>query len=319
MSNSKNASPITLIGLPYHCGIRGRVVGNAMAVGPEVLLATENAPAAFDAMFSDVNVVFLDQADRATDKETGGDFRSLPAGDQMGRILVQNIHLAAAVRDARAAGRIPIVSAGTCSSSFGVVGGIGDAQGDIGLIWFDAHGDAQTPDTSENGFIEGMITTTIAGHCWPKYRAKIPGFRIIPDERIVSVSIHEAFASNARPHAGVALGTIVNTPVIAKLGFDRALSAALDLLSARCSQAYVHVDTDVLDPTVLRANRHCAEGGLTDVQVARGFELIADRFDILAVSFSSFDPDEDERGPSVLVPLMTKAALEAARSKHGSN
>ncbi|MFJ6328005.1 MULTISPECIES: arginase family protein [unclassified Rhizobium] len=315
MPVSKNASPVTLIGLPYHCGTRGRVLGNAMAVGPEVLLAKENAPAAFEDMFDDVSIVFLDQADRATDRETGGDFRLIPAGDQMGRILVQNIHLAAAVRAARAAGRIPIVSAGTCSASLGVVGGIGDAQGNIGLVWFDAHGDALTPDTSTNGFIEGMLTTTIAGHCWPKYREQIPGFRVIPDERIISVSIHEAFSKNPRAHASVAIGTVVNTPVIAKLGFDRALGAALDLLGAKCDQVYVHVDTDVLDPTVLRANRHCADGGLTDVQVSRGFELIADRFDILAVSFSSFDPDEDERGPSVLVPLMAKAATEAARSK----
>ncbi len=319
MSESKNASPVTLIGLPYHCGTRGRVIGNAMAIGPEVLLAQDNAPKAFEEVFGDVEVVFLDQADRATDKETGGDFRLLPAGDQMGRILVQNIHLANAVREARAAGRIPIVAAGTCSSSLGVVGGVGGAQGNIGLIWFDAHGDALTPDTSANGFIEGMLTTTIAGHCWPKYREQIPGFRVIPDDRIVSVSIHEAFSKNPRAHASVAIGTVVNTPVIAKLGFERALASALDLLSGKCDQVYVHVDTDVLDPTVLRANRHCADGGLTDAQVSRGLELIADRFDILAVSFSSFDPDEDERGPSVLVPLMTKAAIEAARSKQARN
>ncbi len=146
-----------------------------------------------------------------------------------------------------------------------------------------------------------------------------PVARVIPDDRIVSVSIHEAFSKNPRAHASVAIGTVVNTPVIAKLGFERALASALDLLSGKCDQVYVHVDTDVLDPTVLRANRHCADGGLTDAQVSRGLELIADRFDILAVSFSSFDPDEDERGPSVLVPLMTKAAIEAARSKQARN
>ncbi|OEC99953.1 arginase family protein [Rhizobium sp. YK2] len=319
MTDERNDLPVTLIGLPYHCGTRGRVIGNAMAVGPEVLLAQENAPAAFERMFGDVDIVFIDQADRATDKETGGDFRLLPAGDQMGRILVQNIHLSNAVRAARQAGRIPIVSAGTCSSSFGVIGGIGDAEGNIGMIWFDAHGDAQTPDTSANGFIEGMLTTTIAGHCWPKYREQVPGFRVIPEERIISVSIHEAFSKNARTHAGVAIGTLVNTPVIGKLGYERALGAALDILSARCDQVYVHLDTDVLDPSVLRANRHCAEGGLTDTEVARGLELIADRFEILAVNFTSFDPDEDPRGPSVIVPLMTKAAVEAARSRTRSD
>lgn len=315
MTQERNPAPITLIGLPYHCGTRGRVPGNAMAVGPEVLLSEQNAPAAFASEFESVELVFLDQADQATDKETGGDFRLIPAGDQMGRILVQNIHLANAVRKARADGRIPIVSAGTCSSSFGVIGGLGDTKEAVGLIWFDAHGDAQTPETSANGFIEGMITTTIAGHCWPKYRRQVPGFREIPDDRIISVSIHEQFSKNARPHASVAVGTVVNKPVIEKLGYGRAMSAALDLLSAKCTKVYVHVDTDVLDPSVLRANRHCAEGGLTDSEVATGLDLIAERFEILAVSFSSFDPDVDPRGPSVIIPLMTAAAKAAARSR----
>ncbi len=166
MSESKNASPVTLIGLPYHCGTRGRVIGNAMAIGPEVLLAQDNAPKAFEEVFGDVEVVFLDQADRATDKETGGDFRLLPAGDQMGRILVQNIHLANAVREARAAGRIPIVAAGTCSSSLGVVGGVGDAQGNIGLIWFDAHGDAELAGAAahEETFPRQLRQNLVHGH-----------------------------------------------------------------------------------------------------------------------------------------------------------
>lgn len=307
--------PISLVGLPYHCGTRGRVLGNAMAVGPEVLLSKENAVRAFGEVFSDVDLRMIENADQATADENGGDFRTIPAGDQMGRILVQNIHLSRAVRGALDSGRIPVVSAGTCSASFGMIGGLGDVEGPIGLIWFDAHADAQTPDTSANGFIEGMLTTTIAGKCWPLYRRQIPGFREIPEDRIISVSIHEPFAAGGRKSAAGAVGTVVNPPVIGKLGYERALGNALDALSARCSQVYVHVDTDVLDPSDLRANRHCAEGGLKAAEVARGLDMIADRFRILALSFTSFDPDVDPRGPSVLVPLMVHAARAAARSQ----
>lgn len=308
-------SPVSLIALPYHCGVRGRVPGNAMAIGPEVLMQDEHAPAALRGVFADVECVMIDNADRATEAENGGDFRALPAGDQMGRILVQNIRLAKAVGDALARGRVPIVTAGTCSACFGMVGGIGDVEGPIGMIWFDAHGDAQTPDTSANGFIEGMLTTTIAGHCWPMYRRQVPGFREIPEERIISVSIHEAFAPGGRKGAAPAMGTIINPPVIQKLGFETALSAALDILSARCAKVYVHIDTDVLDPSVLRANRHCADGGLTSEQVVAALGLIADRFEILACCFTAFDPDVDPRGPDVIVPLMLTAARTAARSR----
>jgi arginase len=319
MSEALNDQPISLIGLPYVFGvrepIRGPVPGNAMALGPGVLLASDKAPAALQSQFSDVDFVWLDKADWATEAENGGDYRMIPAGDQMGRILVQNIHLARAVREARAAGRIPIIVPATCSASLGVVGGLGDVEKKFGLIWFDAHGDAMTPETSSNGFIEGMLTTTIAGKCWKLYRRQIPGFREISEEMIISVGIHEPFWEKGRPHTASAIGTVVNPPVISKLGYKKAMIAALDLLSGKTDCVYVHIDTDVLDPSVLRANWHYAEGGLTDKQVSEALAMIADRFEILAVSFSAFDPEVDPRGPEVIVPLILKAAQSAARSR----
>jgi arginase len=196
-----------------------------------------------------------------------------------------------------------------------VIGGLGDTEGNIGMIWFDAHGDASTPETSVNGFIEGMLTTTIAGKCWLLYRRRIPGFREISEERIISVGIHEAFSAKGRPHTASAIGTVINPPVIAKLGYTGAMAAALGLLSGKTDRVYVHIDTDVLDPSVLRANWHAADGGLSDAQVAEGLTMIADRFEILAVSFSAFDPEVDPRGPQVIVPLILKAAHNAARSR----
>lgn len=288
--------------------------GYQMAKGPVLLLADQHAPAAMREVFEDVEVQMIENADEPTATETGGDYRLLPVGDQMSRILVQNIHLAAAVRDARRRGRIVVASVGACSASLGVVGGLADVDGPIGMIWFDAHGDAQTPDTSANGFFEGMPVTTIAGKCWHVYRRRIPGFREIPEELIITVGLQEAFARNGRPHAGQALGNLVHKPVIEKYGFSEAMRRALDDLRTRCSKVFVHIDTDVLDPSVLRANTHAAEGGLTDTQVTESLDLIAERFQIVAVDFASFDPAVDVRGPSVLVPLMVKAAEVAAAS-----
>ena len=93
------------------------------------------------------------------------------------------------------------MTGGDCTHITGVVGGLQDAHGPaarIGLVWFDAHGDAMTPETSPNGFIEGMLTTTIAGKCWKLYRRQIPGFREISEEMIISVGIHEPFWEKGR-------------------------------------------------------------------------------------------------------------------------
>jgi arginase len=306
--------PVSLIGLPYLMGTRLFNFGYQMAKGPELLLAPENAPKAMREVFEDVEVFMVENVDEPNAGDTGGDYRLLPVGDQMSRILVQNIHLAAAVREARARGRIAIASVGACSASLGMVGGISEAEGPIGMVWFDAHGDAQTPDTSSNGFFEGMPVTTIAGKCWHKYRRKIPGFREIPEELIITVGLSEMFAANGRPHAGAALGALVHKPVIEEFGFEGAMTRTLDALRKQCGKVFVHIDTDVLDPSVLRANTHAAVGGLTDIQLSRALDLIAERFEIVTVDFASFDPAVDPRGAAVLVPLLVQAAKATAMS-----
>ncbi|SDR63406.1 arginase [Rhizobiales bacterium GAS113] len=318
-SQAISKQPVSLIGLPYLMGTRAPNSGYQMAQGPLLLLASENAPAAVRKVFDDVEVVLIDNVDEPSASDTGGDYRLLPVGDQMARILVQNIHLASAVRDARSRGRIAIAAVGACSASLGMVGGLSGVDDDIGMIWFDAHGDAQTPDTSENGFFEGMPVTTIAGKCWPKYRRKIPGFREIPEDRIITVGLSEMFAANAREHAATALGALVHKPAIEQFGFESAMERALRELATKCDKVFVHIDADVLDPSVLRANTHAAIGGLTDGQVVKALDLIAEKFEILALDFASFDPAVDPRGLAVLVPLIVHAAEAAAisvRAKH---
>lgn len=314
-NEAKSTVPVSLIGLPYLMGTRQVQVNNHMARGPRVLLDENAVPARVREAFEDVEVIMIEDADDPTPEHTGGDYRLLPVGDQMSRILVENICLSRQVRKAREAGRVPVVSLGTCSNALGMVGGIGDVEGDLGMIWFDAHGDAMTPDTSENGFFEGMPVTTIAGHCWPRYRRKIPGFREIPEENMITVGLSEMHSANARHAAGYALGNLVHKPVIEELGFEDAMVRALDDLRTRCDKLYVHFDTDCLEPSICRSNTHAADGGLLPEQAARAFELIAERFTILTLAFSAYDPQADERAPETLVPLMVKAVEATVASQ----
>lgn len=306
-------SAVSLIGLPYHMGARGRSSGYQMALGPEVLLQDSHLPRAFREVFADPEVVWVVDADEASEVDNGGDFRTMPRGDQMTRHLVQSMHLARAVQDVRSRGRLPIGILGNCSASLGMVGGIDDEG--AGMIWFDAHSDAMTPDTSTNGFFEGMPVTTIAGHCWPTFRRQIPGFHEIPEERIITVGNHEIYWEGGRQGDDHALGALVDPPTINEHGFAGAMDRALDVLTAHTDRVYVHIDVDVLDPTVLRGNSHCAPGGLTLENMSYALNAIAGRTEILAISTSAYDPDVDPRGPEVLVPLITEAALAAARSR----
>lgn len=123
------------------------------------------------------------------------------------------------------------------------------------------------------------------------------------------------FSDNARPTAGDALDELVRKPVIEKFGFEGAMQRALSFLATRCRNVYTRIDADGLDPSVLKASNDAAEGGLTDRQGEQALALIAERFESLAVSFSSYDPQVDSRGPEVLVPLIVAVMAASAECR----
>lgn len=306
--------PITLIGLPYHFGAPPRKTGYQMARGPHVLLADDAVPALLAAQFTDVSKVWIDDADDPDERDYGNDIRLLPPGDQMIRQLVQARRLSEAVRDSIAAGRFPVSSAGNCHTTMGVIAGIDDDS--IGMIWFDAHADANTPDNSSNGMFEGMPVSTIAGLCWKEYRENIPGFHVIPENRIITVGNHEAYSAGARKGkaGGAALGRVVDPPVIAEQGFEAAMAAAVLDLATRTSKVHVHIDVDVIDNTIVWGNRHASDGGLTPEQLLTAIDIIGQHLEIAAVNFTAYDPEADPNSPAVLVPLAAEVAARAARS-----
>jgi len=79
-----------------------------------------------------------------------------------------NRELQAAVRRAVAAGRLPIVVAGSCDAAIGVVSGLPHRR--CGIVWVDAHGDFNTPDSSVSGFFPGMSLAIVTGHCYQEHR-----------------------------------------------------------------------------------------------------------------------------------------------------
>ncbi|WP_233282908.1 MULTISPECIES: arginase family protein [Agrobacterium tumefaciens complex] len=308
---------LSLIGLPYLFGLRQPSPRNAMALGPRALLSDKNFITNLEQNFGDLSVELIEDADDPSPEQTAGYYDAnvigLFAGDQMSRVMVQNMRLARSVAAAHNAKRLPLVANGTCTSALGMVAGLGSVE-NLGMIWFDAHDDAETPETSTSGLIEGMPVSMIAGKCWQAYCRQIPGFRIIPEEHIVSIGLHEKYLH--KPKRGLrALGQAVDPDAIARSGFDAALSHALDRLRSYCQTVYIHVDVDVLDPSVLKASHHIANGGLTADQLRYAFTSIANRFEIAALDFSSFDPTVDPKSVSVIAPLMLDAALAMKQSR----
>jgi arginase len=95
--------------------------------------------------------------------------------------------LSAGVREAREAGHFPIVLAGNCNTAVGTIAGLGAG---VGVAWFDAHGDFNTPDTTTSGFLDGQLSL-FSPAAVGNSSVSISGFQPIADETVCLIGARD--------------------------------------------------------------------------------------------------------------------------------
>ena len=198
--------------------------------------------------------------------------------------------LAESVQSARERGAFPLVLAGNCNSCLGTLSGSNPQ--DIGIIWFDAHGDFNTPDTSETGFFDGMGLSVATGHCWKKLAKSIPGFTPISEDRVILVGVRQLDDGETELLARSNV-TLVKAEQVREQGVQASLENPLAALRTRVQRVYLHIDLDVLDPEIGRANVFAEPNGLFVQDVKQALSMIGQQFEIAAAAFTSYDPEVD--------------------------
>lgn len=152
----------------------------------------------------------------------------LPPGTAWERMAV----LYGAVAEAVAAARMPVVVSGDCTTSLGVVAGLQRGGVDPALVWFDAHGDVQTPETSASGYLGGMPVRQLVGDADRTVPEGL-GLRIVAESDVVLVDARDLDPPESDYLAGSA---------IRRTSVDGLASALPD------GPLYLHLDADVIDP-----------------------------------------------------------------------
>src|SRR5262249_39623543 len=93
--------------------------------------------------------------------------------------------IAERVRASRRDGWFPLVLSGNCNAAVGTVTGCGYQN--TAVVWFDAHGEATTPETTTSGFLDGMGISILTGQCWKTLACSILEFQPVSGDRIVLV------------------------------------------------------------------------------------------------------------------------------------
>jgi arginase len=196
-----------------------------------------------------------------------------------------NRALAGRVRDAREADALPVVLAGNCMTAVGTLAGLG---GTPAVLWFDAHGDFNTPETTASGFLDGMALAMLTGRCWANLVRTVHGFQPVPERDVVLLGARELDAGERLLLDGSEIALLA--PAQARTQ----LAPVLAKLSGR--EAYVHLDLDALDPADGRANGLAAPGGFTVDDACSALEQIGHTLQVRAVALTAYDPVWDSEG-----------------------
>jgi arginase len=283
---------VALVQVPYHLG-HERV---GMGAGPERLVEA-GAVETLERAGHGVEIMGVRRRNGETN-EVGASFE-----------VVRRV--AEAVRDAVVRGAFPLVMAGNCTSSIGIVAGLD--QPNVGVVWLDAHPDFNTAEESLSGFADGMGLSILTGTGWDALRATVPGYRPVPEERVVLVGIRDIDPSEqARLDRG---GVTVVEPGAAKAG---GIAPALEQLRERTGDVYLHLDLDVLDPSEGRANEYAAPGGLSAAETSAAITAIGERFRLRAAAVTAYDPALDPDGAFAETAIRLLCALVEARAVHAA-
>ena len=209
--------------------------------------------------------------------------------------------LADRVAEARRENKFPLVLSGNCGASLGAIAGAETKQ--TGVIWFDAHGDFNTPETTTGGFLDGMGLAIAAGLCWKRLAASIPNFNPVRGARILHVGGRD-FDPEERERLTEAGAAVVDYAAIEKSNVRNALKTALSKFRLNAEEAHLHIDLDVLNPKETPANEYAdGEDGISAGQVVEAIEFIKENLNITSATIASFDPKFDPQGKTLQAGL----------------
>jgi arginase len=308
---------VRILCVPWDAGHRDERMGR----GPDALLRGGLAEG-LRSLGHDVSVETVDP----DDGYFAGDFRTEVATSfSLWHRLMDR------VAAARGEGRFPVVLTGNCGASLGVVGGLeaGGRAGSppLGVVWMDAHGDFNTPDTSASGFLDGMSLAALVGRCWRALTLRTPGFAV-PEPHVLHLGGRDLDPAEVDLFAASGVRRLG----VDDLRADGRLGEALSVLAGRVGRLSLHVDLDVLDPRVAPANTFVAPRRPADVGDAEeddGNEVpprdgvspdelvtvasqVAERIRPEALTVSAYDPAADPAGRVPPVALRIVAAVLAA-------
>lgn len=194
-------------------------------------------------------------------------------------------------------GLMPLVLGGDHSIALGSVAGVAahyrKQNKRIGVLWLDAHGDMNTPESSPSGNVHGMPLASIIGYGPPEL-TELAGFRPMVEPRNVAlVGIRDLDARERRivKDSGVHVFTMRD---IDERGMREVVADALRFATDEADGVSVSLDLDFVDPEDAPGVGTPVRGGVTYREAHLALEMIADSEAMVSMEVVEINPVIDE-------------------------
>jgi arginase len=212
--------------------------------------------------------------------------------------------LAEMVRKALDDGSLPLILGGDHSIAVGTVAGAASHFNKqakrIGVIWLDAHGDMNTPETSPSGNVHGMPLASIMGY-GPRELTELAGAKPMVEPRNVAlVGTRELDSKERRliKGSGVHVFTMRD---IDERGMREVMSEALRFACDDTAGIAVSLDMDFVDPSNAPGVGTPVRGGVTYREAHLALEMIADRHAMISFELVEINPVIDLHNTTALL------------------
>jgi arginase len=231
-----------------------------------------------------------------------------PKAHNVDEIVRASEELAKVVQDIAKAGNIPVVLGGDHSIGMGTIAGLDRAGKRAGVIWIDAHGDINTPESSPSGNVHGMPFAVALGLAGDPFPASLRGTTDGKHGVLLAIRDIDAGEKDNIKRAGV---TAITMADIDRAGMAKAMERAI-AVAGQAGAIHLSLDMDALDPNEAPGVGTPVRGGLTYREAQLAMEMLAASGKLRSIEVAEVNPILDSRNStaSLAVELVASALGE---------
>jgi arginase len=205
----------------------------------------------------------------------------------------------------------PVVLGGDHSVAIGTIGGLASLDGPGAVLWFDAHGDLNTPATTPSGNVHGMPLAAALGRAGAGFESNRWPLPAVDPERVALIGIRSLDPGEREvvKAAGIGVYTISD---IDRRGVEPVLREALARVSG-ASFVHISVDLDFVDPGVAPGVGSPVRGGVSYREAHLMMELVAESGLLSSLELVEVNPILDHENATAGLAVELAASALGAR------